>query len=180
MEASPDSFYLGFACHGCKEPIKIIIDDGNEQCKFVAEDVLQIHPSFCKTSDTMALMYAFGGLLVYDSSLYTAQNPNEAWRLNYEVSQRGEAFASISRSAVVSYIAQVNDALALAAGTNWICVYDPGLHKWVNYKAPVDDSTSELSRNLVLGGNGVRVRVLNGPLCSYSSGSGSWNCVSAN
>jgi hypothetical protein len=144
------------------------------------QTILQIHPSFCKTSDTMALMYAFGGLLVYDSSLYTAQNPNQAWRLNYEVSQRGEAFASISRSAVVSYIAQVNDALALAAGTNWICVYDLGLHKWVNYKAPVDDSTSELSRNLVLGGNGARVRVLNGPLCSYTSGSGSWNCVSAN
>lgn len=137
---------------------------------------IQIHPSFCKTSDTMALMYAFGGLLVYDSSLYTAQNPNQAWRLNYEVSQRGQAFASISRSAVASYIAQANDALALAAGTNWISVYDLSLHKWVNYKAPVDDSTSELSRNLVLGGNGARVRVLNGPFCTYSLGRGSWNC----
>lgn len=139
---------------------------------------IQIHPSFCKTSDTMALMYAFGGLLVYDSTLYTAQDPNQAWRLNYEVSQRGQAFASISRSAVVSYIAQANDLLALAAGTNWLCVYDLGLHKWVNYKAPVDDSTYELSRNLVLGGNGARVRVLNGPFCTYSLGSGSWNCVS--
>jgi hypothetical protein len=144
------------------------------------QTILQIHPSFCKTSDTMALMYAFGGLLVYDSSLYTAQNPNQAWRLNYEVSQRGEAFASISRSAVVSHIAQANDVLVLAAGTNWICVYDFGLHKWVNHKAPVDDSTSELNSNLVLGGNGARVRVLNGPFCAYSLGSGSWNCLSAN
>lgn len=153
---------------------------GRQSHHAAPQTILQIHPSFCKTSDTMVLMYAFGGLLVYDSSLYTAQNPNQAWRLNYEVSQRGEAFASISRSAVVSYIAQVNDTLALAAGTNWICVYDLSLHKWVNYKAPVDDSTSELNRNLVLGGNGARVRVLNGPFCSYSLGSGSWNCVSAN
>jgi len=141
---------------------------------------IQIHPSFCKTSDTMALIYAFGGLLVYDSSLYTAQNPNEAWRLNYEVSQRGQVFASISRSAVVSYIAQANDMLALAAGINWICVYDLNLHRWVNYRAAVDDSTSELNRNLVLRGNGAGVRVLNGPFCSYSLGSGSWNCASAN
>jgi hypothetical protein len=144
------------------------------------QTMLQIHPSFCKTSDTMALMYAFGGLLVYDSSLYTAPNPNQAWRLNYEVSQRGRAFASISRSAVVSYISQANDVLALAAGTNWISVYDLSLHKWVNYEGPVDDSTSELSRNLVLGGNAARVRILNGPFCTYTLGTGLWNCVSAN
>jgi hypothetical protein len=152
---------------------------GRQSHHAMPQDItIQIHPSFCKTSDTMALMYAFGGLLVYDSSLYTAQSPNQAWRLNYEVSQRGQAFASISRSAVVSYIAQANDALALAAGTNWLSVYDLSLHKWVNYKAPVDDSTSDLSRNLVLGGTGARVRVLNGPFCTYSLGSGSWNCVS--
>jgi hypothetical protein len=42
MEVSPDSFYFGFTCHGCKKPIEIIIDDGNDQCSFVAEDVLQI------------------------------------------------------------------------------------------------------------------------------------------
>ena len=143
------------------------------------QTMLQIHPSFCKTSDTLAMMYAFGGLLVYDSSLYTAQNPNQAWQLNYEVSQRGQAFASISRSAVVSYISQANDVLALAAGTNWICVYDLSLHKWINYQGPIDDSTFELSRNLVLGGNGARVRVLNGPFCTYTLGSGLWNCVSA-
>lgn len=152
---------------------------GRQSHHAASQTIVQIHPSFCKTSDTMALMYAFGGLLVYDSSLYTAQNPNQAWRLNYEVSQRGDAFASISRSAVINYISQANDALALAAGTNWICVYDLSLHKWINYRAPVDDSTSELSRNLVLAANGARVRVLNGPFCSYTVGSGSWNCVSA-
>lgn len=142
-----------------------------------AQDItIQIHPSFCKTSDTMALMYAFGGLLVYDSSLYTAQSPNQAWRLNYEVSQRGQAFASISRSRVINHIAQVNDSLALAAGTNWICVYDQSLHKWVNYQAPIDDSSAELDRNLVLAGSGARVRILNGPFCAYNLGSGSWNC----
>jgi len=151
---------------------------GRESHHAAPQTIVQIHPSFCKTSDTMALMYAFGGLLVYDSSLYTAQNPNQAWRLNYEVSQRGDAFASISRSAVINYISQANDALALAAGTNWICVYDLSLHKWINYKAPVDDSTSELSRNLVLGANGARVRVLNGPFCEYTLSSGSWKCVS--
>ena len=139
--------------------------------------IIQIHPSFCKTSDTMALMYAFGGLLVYDSSLYTAQNPHQAWRLNYQVSQRGQAFASISRTKVMSYIAQVNDQLALAAGTNWISIYDRSLQKWINYQAPVDDSTAELSRNLVLGGNSARVKVLNGPFCTYALGSGSWRCV---
>jgi hypothetical protein len=48
MEASPDSFYLGFACHGCKESIEIIIDDGNERCRFVAEDVLQIRCPQCQ------------------------------------------------------------------------------------------------------------------------------------
>jgi hypothetical protein len=140
------------------------------------EMTIQIHPSFCKTSDTMALMYAFGGLLVYDSSMYSAQNPNQAWRVNYEVSQRGQAFASITRTRVVNHISQVNDALALAAGTNWICVYDLGLHKWINYQNPIDDSSAELDRNLVLGGNTARVRILNGPFCNYTSGSGSWRC----
>jgi hypothetical protein len=42
MKASPDGFYLGFACHGCKKPIEIIIDDASDGCRFVAEDVLQI------------------------------------------------------------------------------------------------------------------------------------------
>lgn len=137
---------------------------------------IQIHPSFCKTSDTMALMYAFGGLLVYDTGLYTAQNPNSAWVVNYEVSQRPQAFASISRSAVVNHIAQVNSSLALAAGTNWICVYDQTLHKWINYQAPIDDSTRELDRNLVLANNGAQVKVLNGPFCVYRLGTASWSC----
>lgn len=139
---------------------------------------LQIHPSFCKTSDTMALMYAFGGLLVYDASLYTAQDPNQAWRLNYEVSQRGQAFASISRSRVINHIAQVNDVLALAAGINWICIYDLGLHKWVNYQGPIDDSSAELDRNLVLSGSNAQIKILNGPFCNYSAGTGSWRCQS--
>jgi hypothetical protein len=42
MEARQDRFYLGFACHGCLKPIEIIIDDANDKCKFVAEDILQI------------------------------------------------------------------------------------------------------------------------------------------
>lgn len=42
MEASPDSFYLGFPCRRCKKPIEIIIDDGRDDCRFVASDVLQI------------------------------------------------------------------------------------------------------------------------------------------
>ncbi|HKS28693.1 MAG TPA: hypothetical protein VJS44_12780 [Pyrinomonadaceae bacterium] len=138
--------------------------------------IIQIHPSFSKTSDTMALMYAFGGLLVYDSSLYTAQNPASAWVLNYQVSQRGQAFASITRTRVINHISQVNDSLALAAGTNWICVYDISLHKWVNYQACADDSTAELNRNLVLASNGARVKVLNGPFCNYTLGVGSWRC----
>jgi hypothetical protein len=138
--------------------------------------IIQIHPSFSKTSDTMALMYAFGGLLVYDSSLYTAQNPNRAWVLNYQVSERGQAFASITRTRVINHISQVNDSLALAAGTNWICVYDISLHKWINYQASVDDSTAELNRNLVLAANGARVKVLNGPFCNYTLGVGSWRC----
>lgn len=138
--------------------------------------VIQIHPSFSKTSDTIALMYAFGGLLVYDSSLYTAQNPNQAWVLNYEVSQRGQAFASITRTKVINHISQVNSSLALAAGTNWVCIYDLTLHKWVNHQAPVDDSTAELDRNLVLATSSARVKVLNGPFCTYVSGAGSWRC----
>lgn len=141
------------------------------------EITIQIHPSFCKTSDTMALMYAFGGLLVYDSSLYSAQNPQQAWRLNYEVSQRGQAFASISRTKVVNYISQVNDQLALAAGTNWICVYDLSLHRWINYREPVDDSTAELDQNIVLAAGAAQVRILNGPVCSYGLGTGSWRCA---
>lgn len=48
MQASPDSFYLGFACHGCKKPIEIIIDDGGDECRFVAEDVLQIRCPHCQ------------------------------------------------------------------------------------------------------------------------------------
>lgn len=44
----PDSFYLGFACHGCREPIEIIIDDGTERCRFVAEDVLQLRCPHCQ------------------------------------------------------------------------------------------------------------------------------------
>jgi hypothetical protein len=48
MASSTDSFYLGFACHGCKESIEILIDDGNEQCRFVAEDVLQIRCPHCQ------------------------------------------------------------------------------------------------------------------------------------
>lgn len=138
---------------------------------------IQIHPSFCKTSDTMALMYAFGGLLVYDSAMYSAQNPNQAWQVNYEVAQRGQAFASITRSRVINHVAQVNNLLALAAGTNWICVYDLSLHKWINHQDPVDDSSAEMDNNLVLRGNAVIVRVLNGPLCGYTSGNGSWSCI---
>jgi hypothetical protein len=42
MGASPDGFYLGFACHGCKTPVEIIIDDASDECRFVAEDVLNI------------------------------------------------------------------------------------------------------------------------------------------
>lgn len=42
MAASPDEFYLGFACHRCKKPIEIVIADGSDQCRFVAENVLQI------------------------------------------------------------------------------------------------------------------------------------------
>lgn len=137
---------------------------------------IQIHPSFCKTSNTMALMYAFGGLLVYDSTMYTAQNPDQAWRLNYEVSQRGQAFASITRSRVINHIAQVNDAMALATGTNWICVYDLSLHKWVNYQGAVDDSTAQLDQNIVLNGGTAQVRLLNGPACGYTAGAGSWRC----
>lgn len=137
---------------------------------------IQIHPSFCKTSNTMALLYAFGGLLVYDSTMYTAQNPNQAWQLNYEVAQRGQAFASITRSRVINHVAQVNDALALAAGTNWISVYDLSLHKWVNYQGAVDDSTAQLDQNIVLKATAAEVRILNGPLCGYSGGAGSWRC----
>jgi hypothetical protein len=137
---------------------------------------ITIHPSFCKTSDTMALMYAFGGLLVYDSAMYSAQNPNQAWRLNYEVSQQSQAFASITRSRVINHIAQVNDALALAAGTNWISIYDFSLHKWINQQNPIDDSSAELDANLVLAANGARVRILNGPFCNYTVSSGSWRC----
>ena len=47
MAASPDEFYLGFACHGCKKPIEIVIDDGSDQCRFVAEDVLQVLCRLC-------------------------------------------------------------------------------------------------------------------------------------
>ncbi len=137
---------------------------------------IQIHPSFCKTSNTMALMYAFGGLLVYDSTMYTGQNPNQAWRLNYEVSQPGQAFASITRSRVINHVAQVNDQLALATGINWLSVYDLGLHQWVNYQGAVDDSTAQLDANIVLSGSAAQVRILNGPLCGYASGAGSWRC----
>ena len=137
---------------------------------------IQIHPSFCKTSNTMALLYAFGGLLVYDSTMYNAQNPNQAWQLNYEVAQRGQAFASITRSRVINHIAQVNDSLALAAGTNWISVYDLGLHKWVNYQGAVDDSSAQLDQNIVLNVTTVQVRILNGPVCGYTGGTGSWRC----
>ena len=45
MAASPDGFYLGFPCHRCKKPIEIVIDDGSDHCRFVAEDVLQV---FCE------------------------------------------------------------------------------------------------------------------------------------
>ena len=137
---------------------------------------IQIHPSFCKTSNTMALMYAFGGLLVYDSKMYTTQNPNQAWQIDYEVSQRGQVFASITRSRVINHIAQVNDSLALATGTNWLSVYDFGLHKWVNYQGTVDDSSAELDQNIVLNASTAQVRTLNGPVCVYSVGSGSWRC----
>ncbi len=150
---------------------------GRQSHHAMQEVPITIHPSFCKTSDTMALMYAFGGLMVYDSAMYSAQNPNQAWRVNSEVSQRGNAFASITRSRVINHISQVNDALALAGGTNWICVYDFNLHKWINHQDPVDDSSAELDNNLVLSGNTARVRVLNGPMCSYAAGSGSWSCV---
>jgi hypothetical protein len=154
-----------------------IPDYSGRQSHHAAEGAaIQIHPSFCKTSNTMALMYAFGGLLVYDSTMYNAQNPNQAWRLNYEVSQRGQAFASITRSRVINHIAQVNDSLALAVGTNWISVYDLSLHKWVNYQGAVDDSSAQLDQNIVLSGSTARVQVLNGPPCSYAAGTGSWRC----
>lgn len=42
MSDSPDGFYLGFTCHGCKEIIEIIIDDASDGCRFVADDLLQI------------------------------------------------------------------------------------------------------------------------------------------
>lgn len=177
VELYMDDFGRGYV-HDLNNQAWVRIPDySGRQSHHVIQDMpITIHPSFCKTSDTMALMYAFGGLMVYDSAMYSAQNPNQAWRLNYEVSQRGSAFASITRSRVVNHISQVNGTLALAAGTNWICVYDIAMHKWVNYQAPVDDSSAELDKNLVLSGNTARVRTLNGPFCNFAVGSGSWRC----
>lgn len=124
---------------------------------------------FCLTSEQIA------GLRL--ESLHVAE-PKPGVRLNYEVSQRGQAFASISRTRVIHHIAQVNDVLALAAGTNWICIYDPGLHKWVNHQYPVDDSTAQLDSNLVLRGSNAQVKILNGPFCNYTAGTGSGRCQS--
>ena len=54
MEASPDEFYFGFPCHGCKKPIEIIIDDASDQCRFIAEDVLLIVCPECGESEHYA------------------------------------------------------------------------------------------------------------------------------
>ena len=47
MTASPNGFYSGFACHGCKKPTEIVIDDASDECRFVADDVLHIHCPEC-------------------------------------------------------------------------------------------------------------------------------------
>lgn len=127
-----------------------------------------IQPSYTKVSSTLALIYGHGIAAVYDTQVGD-------WVVNREVMQQGQYFASFSRSATRRHAAQANDNLALAAGTNWICVYDYGLKRWINYRGPADDSTSELNQNLQLGSNTAKVRVLNGPYAIYLLGRGSWS-----
>ena len=126
-----------------------------------------IQPSYTKVSSTMALVYGNGVAAVYDTQVGN-------WVVNSEVMKTGQYFAGFSRTATRKHAAQLNDGLALAAGTNWICAYDYGLKKWINFQGPADDSTGLLNQNLQLGIGQAKVKVLNGPYVTYTAGKGSW------
>lgn len=126
-----------------------------------------IQPAYTKVSGTMALIYGNGVAAVYDTQVGN-------WVINNEVMKNSEYLASFSRSADRTHAAQLNDGLALAAGTNWICAYDYSLKKWVNYKGTADDSASQLNQNMQLGAGTAKVKVLNGPFVSYAAGKATW------
>ena len=135
---------------------------------------ISIQPAYCKTSNTMALIYGGRGLFVYDSALYQATNPGRAWVSN--ISDNGVGFYSFSRSATANYAAQLNDNMAMAAGTVWIAVYDRSLRRWINHQGSADDSTASLSQYMVLTINSARIKILNGPFCNHAFGATTWQC----
>ena len=108
------------------------------------------------SSPTMILKYGFRGAAVYDKAL-------KRWSVH--------RMTTITRRKVAGYVNQVNRNLALAAGLHEVAVYDYRKHAWQVYRpAPVDDSTRNLRRNLVLTPTYAKVKLLNGPFLVYRNG----------
>lgn len=146
------------------------LQDADKDMWFQVPQVSGVEPDYCRTSNSLALVYALYGAAVFDATL-PSQNP---WIENREVSQSGQGFGGFSRSSAVGNAAQCNDNLALAVGANWFCVYDRMLHRWVNAPAPADTSTGDMRFNIQLTSSGALVQSWNGPAYSYALGSGMW------
>lgn len=139
--------------------------DGNRDTWQKIPNIVNIQPSYAKTSNTMGLVYAFQQATVYDTSSQTWVPFTGSYGTN---------FNSFTRSATASFAAQANDNMALACGLNITAVYDYQLHKWISVAAGADDTTSELLVNMVLTPQVARFKQLNGPTYQYNLGSGQW------
>lgn len=119
-------------------------------------------PAFAPiSSKTMTLKYGFKGASVYDTAL-------KKWQFL--------KMTTITRSKVEGHVNKVNDNLALAAGIGTIAVYDFAKHRWIiREKVTVDDSTTMLNQNIILGNDYVIVKVLNGPFLKYTIQTGAWH-----
>lgn len=139
--------------------------DGNRDKWVKIPDIVNIQPSYSKTSNTMGLLYAFRQATVYDTSSQTWVPFTGEFGVN---------FTSFTRSKAAPFATQANDNLVLACGLNITAVYDYQLHKWIAVLAGADDSTDQLMVNMVLTPQFAKFKQLNGPMYQYNRGSGQW------
>jgi hypothetical protein len=143
--------------------------DGNKNKWVKIPEIPNVQINYCKTSNTMALIYAWRHVAVYD----TTKAAGYEWNITTGTGPHN--FYSYTRSKDAPFVAQINNNLAMASGTNMMMVYDFTLHRWVQQDIGSDDSTDTLAQNFVLTPQFARIKQLNGPFHVYNLGAGRWN-----
>jgi hypothetical protein len=141
------------------------VHDSNRDKWIKIPDIGRIQPSYAKTSDTLALIYAANSVAVYDTDkgdFVTA------------TTHQGRQFSSFTRSDTRNFAAQCNDDLALAAGLIWNAVYDRTTGTWNYLSGGTDDTTADLPNNLALFPDQASIKVLGGARYNYKRGSRSF------